>query len=67
MIETFLLASGERLSFVVEDNVWTMMPGLRNWLGTNRPDITIDGNLLTLVSSSAIMTFNFVKHESEVW
>lgn len=36
-------------------------------LGTTQPDVIIDGNLLTLVSSSAIMTFNFVKHESEPW
>lgn len=66
-VEFFLLETGERLGFIREDNVWTMMSGLRNWLGTNRPDVYIDGNRLTLVSSSATMIIDFVKHESEVW
>ena len=66
-VETFLLATGERLVFVCEDNVWTMMSGLRSWLGTNRPDVYIDGDRLPLVAASATMIIDFVKHESETW
>jgi hypothetical protein len=66
-VETFVLETGERLVFVVDEGIWTMMSGLRNWLGTNRPDVILDGNRLTLVSRSATLIFDFVKRESEAW